>query len=110
MHLGFAQLTLLTAAYAAKSSICLSALCLRMTKPLCKPACAEFLPFSAAWLNSYGKEVTVERKKYLRKCRFRDILIEQRLPEEVTARASTGFDGGLAAGEAIRRRCVKSQT
>ena len=26
MHLGFAQLTLLTAAYAAKSSICLSAL------------------------------------------------------------------------------------
>ncbi len=25
-------------------------------------------------------------------------------------RACTGFDGGLAAGEAIRRRCVKSQT
>ncbi len=34
MHLGFAQLTLLTAAYAAKSSICLSALCLRMIKNL----------------------------------------------------------------------------
>lgn len=32
MHLGFAQLTLLTAAYAAKSSICLSVLCLRMAE------------------------------------------------------------------------------
>ena len=52
MHLGFTQLTLLTAAYAAKSSICLSAICLRRTKPLCKPACVKFLSFSAAWLNS----------------------------------------------------------
>ena len=57
MHLGFAQLTLLTAAYAAKSSICLSALCLGRTKPLCKPACAEVLSFPAAWLNSYRKYV-----------------------------------------------------
>ena len=55
MHLGFEQLTLLIATYAAKSSISLSAVCLRMTKTFCKPACAEFLPFSAAWLNSYKK-------------------------------------------------------
>ena len=32
------------------------------------------------------------------------------MPAGQYTRACTGFDGGLAAGEAIRRRCVKSQT
>ena len=52
MHLGFAQLTLLTAAYAAKSSIQAKRLMSEKDKTSLQASLRRVLPFSAAWLNS----------------------------------------------------------
>ena len=64
-----------------------------------------------------GRKVKKEKvkkekvKKRLQKCFSGAILLLQtKDPRGYITRACTGFDGGLAAGEAIRRRCVKSQT
>ena len=60
MRLRFAQLTLLAAAYAAKSSIWAKRPMSENDKTSQQASLRRVLPFSAAWLNSYKRRCFVK--------------------------------------------------